>query len=753
MRPTITSYNGHAINDGTNYNAGFDKGSFFPQASSQAIELVRSDNAPVISSIKRTSKLMKINIYPLGVFTTQINVLNGWFDTFDKNLHQLIVTDENSVQWYVNARVEGEPIADVGLVTYSLRIPDPVWQMVTPIVDAWSITATGQQHTITTVGNRSVYPSFAIKPTSAKVGGFAYTEYRAWYNPQTTFGLKDEILDVANAAWNTANLVADTTVSNQINQGGGVNNSVTTFPVDTAVGGGLPATGGTFYIGTEQCSYTTNSGTSITGIVRNINGTSAASHADNAVLTFSRTAADGSDFRLKIQGQGAATDWPFWLYGYNGASTKIQTVIDFDPGITLVLKTALDDHTATTTLTFAVTKATKAALKILAQKKNFMFVIGSEVFTFNTGTVIDQVNCTISTTATDARGAYGSTKAAHAAVANVFWLQYIFQFCYGNPSLTAAFATQDNSKQPVIDISTSTNTSWVWGTNFSAVTGLRAGSWIPLVVKSPGKQSVTYTGAHAAGADTTPDSTLADPSTAMGMMIEAYQQGTTWRGEASVLQWTRYNGAGFITFTLADLLYRYSTDFPGFVGLQKSVDGIAWSKCTGFPEAKPAGAQSWTAGATHSAVALGSTYRYLRWTIIGSIAGNIANNLAAAEITSMTLARDSAKVPQLAYTGAGAGAYQLQCTITNVGTGDYITLDFTMATNDTLTVDCLNKNATSPTGANAIGCLTPNAKRNYWLTIEPPTANGGVTNGGKLQFDDTGTAGVTVTSTYPDRIA
>jgi len=228
----------------------------------------------------------------------------------------------------------------------------------------------------------------------------------------------------------------------------------------------------------------------------------------------------------------------------------------------------------------------------------------------------------------------------------------------------------------------------------------------------------------------------------MGMWISAFQQGTTWRGENAQVQWSMYNGAGFTTFTVADALYRYSTDWPGFMGLQYSGDGAHFSNATGFPEATPAGSKSWTAGAAHSSVALGATYRYLRFIALGSIASNISNDVGRDRDHERTLVRDSAKIPQLAYTSSSIGAYHLQCTITNNGTGDNFAIDFVMQLNETLQVDCLNKNVTySANGSNAIGVLTPNAKRNYWITIEPIAANNGVTNGNVFQFDDTGTAG------------
>lgn len=748
MRPTVTSFNGYIFSAG---EAAFPEQGFFPQAGSQSVELARSDNAPVISQVKRQSKITKLRIYPTGTFTSQVNVYHGYFDTYDKSTRRLVVTDENSVQWYVMAKVEGEPHSYTDYLEFTLRVPDSVWKLVTPLSDTWNITASGQTHTFTTTGNRSVYPIMSIVPTGTRAGGgHRYSEFRAWYNPSTTLGFKDECIDIVNKAWSTTGIVASTTVSNQINQGGGIGTGLTPFPVDTAVGGGLAASG-LLTVDNEQMTYTL-SGSTLTPTARGVGGTTAATHADNAVLKQAQSFKDGSDLRVRLLGDGASEEMPYWLNGYNTATSQVWGVVDFDPGITLTLSGAITNVATVTTLNFKQTAANKAFLTDLSKKNNFCFAIGSELFDFNKDTVVDISNWKITTTKTDARAAYKSTKAAHSDGDNVYWIQYVFQLCYGDFTLSAP--VQDESQKPIIDL-TSTNTSFVWGTNFTDTSGVRGASWKALRRKSPGRKSRTYTGEHALGADTTPDATIDDPSTCLGCWVSSYQDGTTWRGESAINQWVMYNSAGWTTFTIVDAVYRYSADFPAFMGLQKSLDGVNWSNCTGFPEAKPAGSKSWTAGAAHSAVSLGGTFRWLRWIADGAIAGNIPNNVAAIEATSITLARNSSNVMQLVYTSAQqATTYHIKATITNVGTGDAISLDFVMLLNDTLEVDCLNKNITHiENNGNAIGAISYNSKRNYWITVEPVTANGGVASGATFRYDDGGTGNVTITSSLTDRMA
>jgi len=71
-----------------------------------------------------------------------------------------------------------------------------------------------------------------------------------------------------------------TSVTNQLN--GAIDNVVTTITVDSTTG--FP-TSGTIKIGTELITYAAKTATDFTGCVRGTNGTTAASHLDNAIVT------------------------------------------------------------------------------------------------------------------------------------------------------------------------------------------------------------------------------------------------------------------------------------------------------------------------------------------------------------------------------------------------------------------------------------------------------------------------------------
>src|SRR3990167_9059571 len=158
MRPKIYMFGGHLINDGTNYDAGFVRrtNAFFRQADGISNELLRSDHSPVIASIGQKSKTMEISIIPRGAFADQMDELNAWFDTYDKELYSFIVKDEDdgNRQWYVKARPESILKAHPDEFVVSLKVPDPIWRTVTADADVWNITATGQTKNVTTLGNR-----------------------------------------------------------------------------------------------------------------------------------------------------------------------------------------------------------------------------------------------------------------------------------------------------------------------------------------------------------------------------------------------------------------------------------------------------------------------------------------------------------------------------------------------------------------------------------------------------------------------
>ena len=105
----------------------------------------------------------------------------------------------------------------------------------------------------------------------------------------------------------------------------GINTSVTTIGVASVTG--LPTTGGIIIIGTEQITYTGISSLNLTGCVRGVNGSTAATHStSDAVLQFpiGMTDIQEADYRVK----STSVDTPMTKISrsqYQGFSNKTST--------------------------------------------------------------------------------------------------------------------------------------------------------------------------------------------------------------------------------------------------------------------------------------------------------------------------------------------------------------------------------------------------------------------------------------------
>ena len=99
-------------------------------------------------------------------------------------------------------------------------------------------------------------------------------------NPYFNFGPLNQTYGYG---WGTFNYggFSSTVTQTQIDQVGGINNSVSTIPVDSTTG--FSSTG-TILIGSELITYSGKTSTTFTGANRGAEGTTAASHADNVIV-------------------------------------------------------------------------------------------------------------------------------------------------------------------------------------------------------------------------------------------------------------------------------------------------------------------------------------------------------------------------------------------------------------------------------------------------------------------------------------
>lgn len=721
----IVSWDGHTLND-SNYAAFFPFGQpSMPGASPNWAKRTRT--WAKLASKQIDGATLSFHVICLGTFHSQYETLKSWFRVDNYAFKTLVVKDtaDSNRQWYVKGYVT-QPLAPAGEGTageyvVTLALDEPLWRTVTANTDPWTITASGQTNTLTLHGNQPARPIFTITIGGAKSGGYIYRWWRPWYNPLTVEN--GEPLEITNGGWDTAALIADTSRSNQINQVGGITNSTLSIPVDTAVGGGLSTTGGMCYVDTEQIYYTGISGGVMTVAAngRGYGGTTAATHADNAVMKFSQLMANGQDLRVQMNREFV----DYWVSGINTSSTKIWIVPKFGAKIELVQSGAISNATAAPfTVNVTRTAANLAALKRLPS--SFIFKIDNEIFY---GGSVDAVNYKFTCTA---RAQRGTSAATHATGGTIRWIEHDIYLLWGNALAEAAEV--DDTRKPMLNLSSSTNTSWVHA-EFASDDGLRSAGWKSAVIKQVGTESYLYTDTQGA---------LADPATVMGMAIKPFMYNGVLKPETFTYAWQLYHPGGFTTATASGSKRRLSTDWPATMAFQKSADGKTW--ITVWNEATPSSSGSFGALTSHSGVSLGAgTWRYVRFYGNGSLKATVGNE-ADMEAADTTMVITSASVLQQAVTTTPENTYYLDATLTVDETDEAFTLKGVAAVGSVIVVNCDAETLTVDGVEGTIGIFF-NTVREGWLDIPSPEQSATCT----LIYEETGVANVSVSTGWEDR--
>jgi hypothetical protein len=650
---------------------------------------------------------------------THYNQIAEWFYAGDDHLYTLVAQDEadGNRQWQIEATAREIPKRAGNKVIVNLYAPNPLWRQTALQTTAWNLTASGQQKTVSVIGNRPTAPVIRLTPVTPKVGGYAKRMWRPYYNvmvtpiPEYWFLL---------ATIDTAALVADATKSNQVNQSGGITAVATSIPIDTAVGGGLSASGGICYVGTEQIKYDSISAgvMTVSSGGRGWGGTTAAVHADNDVIKQSRILANGYDMRVYI-GQ---TEWVRWLDGMNTSATKIWVTLPAHGAKQEVtLSGSIANSGPVSTIQFKTTAANKTALgkmkaPCLLQSANgeAFYCATIDAAKYNVGGVTRQARDT--------------AIQSHADGTILRYIELDIQILYSNPN--ASNPAYSDEKKPIVDLNASSNTSWLMN-EFYAAGGLRGG-WKPNRISSLGKVSDWYTGPQ--GAD-------ADPATEMGAAFFAYLLANVWKAETASIEWALYQPVGVTAVTVTGQKRRESTTWPATMAFQKSATGKTWANV--WNEATPASLGAWVAFTSHSGVALSGTFQYLRFFINGSI-GAVANNAIYHEVQSITLTLASGNVPGGSLQAA-VDNYYLDGVFTNMATGDALGIALSMAVGETITIDCENKTAVRGDGAPIEDALSWNSKRNAWFDLQKGS--------NILQFDDAGSTSLAIAIDHRAKMA
>jgi hypothetical protein len=713
----LYKWDGNEINDGTYYEAWIPYGQItLPAGEPKWIKQVGLSSK--LTGMEISGKELTIYVRCLGTVSTQHETIKARFNVDGVN-RILIARDTlaSNRQWYMEAEAARVIEKFPGVFVITLALEEPVWLTVdTETETTWQPTASGQSRNYTIdIGNLEALPIFEITPVTGKSGVItAYRRHVRFYNPQI-WAMHNYALDVSCGGLNTAALINDTSVSNQIDDADGITAGDETINIDTAVGGGLPASG-MGYCGTEQLSWTANSGTQLTGCVRGINGTTAAAHANNAVIAVSRIQADGNDIRVFVDGKECKR----WLTGMNTAATLVWIVIDFKRKREFLLATAMNDS------------SDYAAIAVQGEKAQLCpdegwLLIGTEVIhytdTYDNGFKDGHGETNLT------RGCWDTTKAAHTIGTTVRWLEHEIQLNYGNQAMTDPSVSDEMSDyydddKPILDLANCTNVLWTW-TEFWSALKTRTCQWHPHVnpIWGPADAMMvfSYTADHK-NWDAEPagemgligglkDGVLADDN----FWIFSHPAGINTTG--ANMNWAsgeKYNIAA-ATDEAAVKTNPSTTPTP---------EPLRWATWYTIPDTSVANTwQAWSRDTTIT----GTVYHVMLYLKTKRATSYI-------EVSSVTLPLLAAGVPQGTLGSQVANIYKMSLKLENTTTGYSINLDCPVKLNEKLTVDTLERTIRmTPGGGNAFKALTlnkPDKNRAQWLAMGQGVNNIEVTESG-----------------------
>lgn len=699
----------------------------------KAVAIARGKYPPTIVGKVREMDKTKITIRIRAAdWRTALKNLSAACANDEDELGTLTVLDENGDAWTIQANVEN--ILRTGfprVYEMPLNVPDLIWRKVAT-EDVWNITASEQTTTIVNTGNRTIRPSFIFKPTSVKTDGFLYRHWLPIRNPNAR-GYNFKSVDLTDGGEDTRAWVKSTGNYVQINNGAGITNSQTTIPYDTLTGS-MP-TFGMGYIddgsNVEQISWTGRTGTTsgnLTGVTREIGGTSKHAFADNVKIYLSYCKADMSDVRYY---SASGTEYNIWIDAPNTASTKIWIVASVPAGVSLTLGTAIGSGDTVTEINLRPTVANRLALNSLP--KSGVLRINNEAFHF---TDRDPIRWTMDI---DAREVNGTTAANHAVNDAVYYISNDGFLYTGSPFLDAQ--ETDDTREPIIDQTNSNNETRVF-TSFGDADGLRADGWTPDVELSA--HAAVYEASKFYGGNHTDET--ADPFTEMGMLMQSVYKNGAWKFETGRITWTLYEPGGI--YQITEWIYetfKSGSTWPAYTKLEKSTNGVTWEQVV-IPT-PPTSAGTWGSPTTAGPYAAFSAgYYYLRVIMWGTQVAGQSGGVglySAFEVNSLKYTVDNPLVPEIM--ARQINSYEHNFRIVNQTTGEYFKVNFTDQLNGEIEVDCEAKTfITLADGKkHRAAIFVPNTQRD-WMTL--------VSGNNTLKIFESGVTGLTATIVHEDQL-
>jgi hypothetical protein len=425
---------------------------------------------------------------------------------------------------------------------------------------------------------------------------------------------------------------------------------------------------------------------------------------DTRIASTNFDSATGADIRVYVDTE----DTDYWLNGINTATTSIWCNLDFQAGQSSPLAVALGTGALTTVaLSNDITGWPGAGL----------FEIDSELFSYTGKNTSSRQLTGIS------RAAKGTTAASHSAAATVYWIQHEIWLEYGSSAFSAL--TPDDDNAPMFELASSTNTSWDYNNFYEAASGsapLTSGTGFGWWAFSNFKNTAKYGGNQAASAN---------PYVELG--IRGTPTGTKIAIDGA---WSLFNPCGISSanFQNGQFYHGRVTWWGGAV--RSSVDGTIYTTEYSIPTSTNDTWNSWSQN-----VSLTSGSRYVLLSLAGYASLADPSRVEAADVT---VALNSTYTPTVRI-GGEQTTYRLSATLTNTTTGEAVTIDIAMDTDESLEIDVATSEVTYlADNSSQFGAVTPVGEpRRHLLRLQA-----GVN---ELQYDESGVVEVDMTFSWERR--
>jgi hypothetical protein len=447
---------------------------------------------------------------------------------------------------------------------------------------------------------------------------------------------------------------------------------------------------------------------------------------DHAALVPVKAQAGGEDLRVEVDGLQVDR----WLSGANSEFCKVWVNLAFQAGQTAVLDQIIPNGLA----------IILASSDISGFPSSGILLIDDEAFTYTSKNNATREFFGVT------EAAKGTSGAAHAPGATIYWIQHDVWLVYGNDAVGAP--TVDDTLRPAFELDLSTNWEWVYASfasgyaywtyldslnRWASSPAHRSQRWIPQLVYI---SFVSYGTDHGAiPADPYGDGTW----DVLGLITSPIYN----TGYSGIGRFFLHNPCGILEANFSDgEKCREHVNATWTAEIQSSRDGASWA--TEYSIATPVapGVGVWEAWSRDEVLEDGA--KYVALYLKGGWFDGAANweNFLQAEDCTLTL--DDTHTPTVEM-NEEQSTYSLACRITNNETGEAIDLAVTLDMDETLEVDTdhktviyLHDNSVQLQALTLVGGV-----RRHWLRLVPGT--------NELQFDDVDTVGVTIEITWQRR--